>query len=128
MTDFIDDEDRDDDEDKGGQDDAFKPLVTVPDQTANRNQMAELHQLICLALSARIRSGMWSSGDIAAAAKFLKDNNVTADVGDNEALQALRENLQQRQKARLEAKKGVALTPDEMAQIAMDEVSRDVWH
>ncbi len=127
MRDDLELDDVEDGED-GGQDDAFKPLVTVPDQTANRNQMAELHQLICLALSARIRSGMWSSGDIAAAAKFLKDNNVTADVGDNEALQALRDNLQQRQKARLDAKKGVSLTADEMAQIAMDEVSKDVWH
>ncbi len=127
MTDFVDDEDRVDD-DEGGQDDAFKPLITVPDQTANRNQMAELHQLICLALSARIRSGMWSSGDIAAAAKFLKDNNITADVGDNEALQALRDSLQTKQKARLAERKGVSLTPDEMAKIAMEEVSKDLWH
>ncbi len=90
--------------------------------------MAELHQLICLALSVRIRSGMWSSGDIAAAAKFLKDNNITADVGDNQALQELRESLQQKQKARLAAKQGVSLSVDEMARIAMEEVNQDTWH
>ncbi len=128
MADF-DDEDRvDDDEDGQAGPDPFKPIETVPDQTASRNQMAELHQLICLALSARIRSGMWSSGDIAAAAKFLKDNNVTADVGDNEALQALRQNLQERQKARLKEKQGVSLSADEMARIAMEEVNTDLWH
>ncbi len=106
----------------------FEPLVTVPGQTAQRDQMAELHQLICLALSARIRAGIWSSGDIAAATKFLKDNNVTADVGDNDALQALRDSLENKQKARRDANKGRALTPEELAQVAMEELRHDVWH
>lgn len=120
-----DDEPRLDESSGGG---AFEPLETIPGQTAQRSQMAELHQLICLALTARIRAGLWSSGDIAAATKFLKDNNVTADVGDNEALQALRESLERKQQHRRDANKGRALSPEELADIAMKELNNDVWH
>lgn len=115
-------------EESAGDGGLFQPLETIPNQTAQRDQMAELHQLICLALSSRIRSGMWSSGDIAAATKFLKDNNITADVGDNTALQDLRDSLAKKQKARRDANANRALSPDELAKIAMDEVNRDVWH
>ena len=105
----------------------FKPLETVPGVTANRQQMAELHQLICLALSARIRAGIWSSGDIAAATKFLKDNNVTADVGDNKALQKLRDDMEQKQKAKRGEQK-TYLTEAELIQIAEQELSKELWH
>lgn len=105
----------------------FKPLETVPGVTANRQQMAELHQLICLALSARIRAGIWSSGDIAAATKFLKDNNVTADVGDNKALQRLRDDMEAKQKARRGENK-TYLTEAELIQIAEQELSKELWH
>lgn len=125
MSDFEDENHLEESTGEGG---LFEPLVTVPNQTAQRDQMAELHQLICLALSSRIRSGMWSSGDIAAATKFLKDNNITADVGDNTALQDLRDSLAKKQKARRDANANRALTPDELAKIAMEEVNRDVWH
>lgn len=128
MTDFEDEDEPRLDESDGKEGGLFEPLVTIPGQTAQRDQLAELHQLICLALSARIRAGIWSSGDIAAATKFLKDNNVTADVGDNKALQELRESLENKQKLRRDANKGRALTPDELAEIAMKELNNDVWH
>lgn len=104
----------------------FEPLVTVPNQTAQRDQMAELHQLICLALSARIRAGVWSSGDIAAATKFLKDNNVTADVGDNKALQKLRDEMETKQKTRREERK--YLSEQELVKLATEELNNEIWH
>ncbi|MCL8137693.1 hypothetical protein M8305_07735 [Enterobacter roggenkampii] len=116
MSDF---EEEDVVQEENGSSGLFKPLETIPGATANRDQMAELHQLICIALSARIRAGIWSSGDIAAATKFLKDNNVTADVGDNAALQELRESLERKQQHRRDANKGRALTPEELAEVAM---------
>lgn len=107
--------------------DVFQPLETIPNQTAQRNQLSELHQLICLALSARIRAGIWSSGDIAAATKFLKDNNITADVGDNKALQKLRDDMEQKQKANRE-KGRTYLSEAELIAIAQQELSQELWH
>lgn len=124
---MVDEYDEDEVEGQSSRDDVFKPLETIPGQTAQRDQMAELHQLICLALSARIRAGMWSSGDIAAATKFLKDNNVTADVGDNKALQKLRDEMEQKQKAKLGENK-TYLTEAELITIAERELSNELWH
>lgn len=118
-----DDEPRLDESSGGG---VFEPLETIPGQTAQRDQMAELHQLICLALSARIRAGIWSSGDIAAATKFLKDNNVTADVGDNKALQKLRDEMETKQKTRREER--TYLSEQELVKLATEELNNEIWH
>lgn len=125
MTDKYDgdDEPRLDEFSGGG---AFEPLETIPGATANRDQMAELHQLICIALSARIRAGIWSSGDIAAATKFLKDNNVTADVGDNKALQKLRDEMETKQKTRREER--TYLSEQELVKLATEELNNEIWH
>ena len=122
MSDFEDE----DTQEENGSSDLFKPLETIPGATANRDQMAELHQLICIALSARIRAGIWSSGDIAAATKFLKDNNVTADVGDNKALQKLRDEMETKQKTRREERQ--YLSEQELVKLATEELNNEIWH
>lgn len=123
MSEHVDENRLDESEGSGG---LFEPLVTVPGQTAQRDQMAELHQLICLALSARIRAGIWSSGDIAAATKFLKDNNVTADVGDNKALQKLRDEMETKQRTRREER--TYLSEQELVKLATEELNNEIWH
>ncbi len=123
MSDF---EEEDVTQEESGSSDLFKPLETIPGATANRDQMAELHQLICIALSARIRAGIWSSGDIAAATKFLKDNNVTADVGDNKALQKLRDEMETKQKTRREER--TYLSEQELVKLATEELNNEIWH
>lgn len=123
MSDF---EEEDVTQEENGSSDLFKPLETTPGATANRDQMAELHQLICIALSARIRAGIWSSGDIAAATKFLKDNNVTADVGDNKALQKLRDEMETKQKTRREER--TYLSEQELVKLATEELNNEIWH
>lgn len=122
MSDFEDE----DIQEENGSSGLFKPLETIPGATANRDQMAELHQLICIALSARIRAGIWSSGDIAAATKFLKDNNVTADVGDNKALQKLRDEMETKQKTRREER--TYLSEQELVKLATEELNNEIWH
>ena len=123
MSDF---EEEDVTQEENGSSDLFKPLEIIPGATANRDQMAELHQLICIALSARIRAGIWSSGDIAAATKFLKDNNVTADVGDNKALQKLRDEMETKQKTRREER--TYLSEQELVKLATEELNNEIWH
>ncbi len=110
----------------------FERLEVDPGKKASVDALAELHQLVAKALSGRISAGVWSSGDIAAATKFLKDNNITADAADNQDLQELREALENKQAARAAARKSHTMDPDELAKIAMDEISKDmgqdVWH
>ncbi len=110
----------------------FERLEVDPGKKASVDALSELHQLVAKALSGRIMAGVWSSGDIAAATKFLKDNNITADAGDNQDLQELRDALEKKQAARAAARQGSTMDPDELAKIAMDEISKDigqdVWH
>ena len=56
---------------------------------ANEDMMNTLHQLIAKDLITRIQSGDATVQEINAAIKFLKDNEVTADVSLNRPLQML---------------------------------------
>jgi hypothetical protein len=53
---------------------------------ANEDLMNSLHQMIAKDLIVRISSGEASIQEVSAAIKFLKDNNVTADITFNKPL------------------------------------------
>jgi len=53
---------------------------------ANSDVLNMLHQMVAQDLIARLNSGEASVQDVNAAIKFLKDNNVTADIEFNKPL------------------------------------------
>lgn len=56
---------------------------------ADSDVLNTLHQMIAADLIKRIQSGEASIQDISAAIKFLKDNNITADIQFSKPLQQL---------------------------------------
>lgn len=63
-------------------------------------QLGDLHGVIARELIRRIEANEASAADIGAAIKFLKDNEITADVNTNNHLKGLQEQLVERAKRR----------------------------
>jgi hypothetical protein len=78
---------------------------------ATTDAMDALHGALAKELLNRAESGEASSADLAVAAKFLKDNNVTAVIEDNAALAALRDTLARRRAKAPEAIPGFTKGP-----------------
>ena len=58
---------------------------------ATEDELAELHALVAKKLKEMVRNPEASPQDIAQAIKFLKDNNVAADIGFSKPLKDLKE-------------------------------------
>lgn len=87
---------------------------------ATTNKLGELHGAVANALTERILSGEASAADFGAAIKFLKDNAITADVGDNDHLKQLQEAVEQR--ARRREARGLKVVNGGLSQDEEDEV------
>lgn len=74
---------------------------------AHKSQLGELHALIATAYTKGIELDMgddiYNPALLSAAAKFLKDNEITADIKSDDDLGALREKLKQAAEAKREA-------------------------
>ncbi len=60
---------------------------------ANNDMLNQLHSMVAQHLIKQIASGEATVQEIAAAAKFLKDNNVTADIEFNQPLRQLEQEV-----------------------------------
>lgn len=60
---------------------------------ASENTLGELHELIAKELIAKIKSGEATSADINAAIKFLKDNDISCVVSQNDDMKELVDSL-----------------------------------
>ena len=60
---------------------------------ANNDMLNQLHSMVAQHLIKQIASGEATIQEIAAATKFLKDNNVTADVEFNQPLRQLEQEV-----------------------------------
>ena len=60
---------------------------------ANEDLMNSLHQMVALDLIKRISSGEATIQEISAAIKYLKDNNVTADITFSKPLRQLEQEV-----------------------------------
>ncbi|BAP15845.1 terminase small subunit [Ralstonia phage RSJ2] len=58
--------------------------------------LEDLHGALAEEMLARVRSGEATAAELAAVAKFLKDNSVTAVIEDNSAMDELRSQLARR--------------------------------
>ena len=67
---------------------------------ANEGSMGKLHDLLALQLIAKIESAEASASELAVAAKFLKDNNITCMPTEDNAIGELEEKLKQRRNKR----------------------------
>ena len=67
---------------------------------ANEGSMGMLHDLLARQLIAKIESGEASASELAVAAKFLKDNNITCLPTEDNAIGELEEKLKQRRNKR----------------------------
>ena len=56
---------------------------------ASEDSLGELHELIARTLTAKLKSGEASAGDISAAIKFLKDNGISCIASRNEDMKEL---------------------------------------
>lgn len=92
---------------------------------ATEDKLGELHGLVADQLSERIKEGLWSSADIAAAIKFLKDNNITSDPGEDSHLAGLKQQLEQAAKSRPAGQQYSNI--DELAEIAQQEINDGMW-
>lgn len=95
---------------------------------ASKEKLSELHGVIAEQLTDRIKSGLWAASDVAAAIKFLKDNDITADPGENKALSDLKQQLQAQAKRKADEDKerrASYTTLDELKKIAADEINRE---
>ena len=61
---------------------------------ATEDTLALLHNAVAQALIDKLKGESVSAADIQAAAKFLKDNNITATPGASKALDALKDELE----------------------------------
>lgn len=68
---------------------------------ATEDALGSLHSALAMTLAERIASGLASAADLAVAAKFLKDNNITATAAQSEAMEEL-----ERRMAEQRAKRG----------------------
>jgi hypothetical protein len=60
---------------------------------ANEDLLNGLHQMVAMDLINRIKTGEASIQEINAAIKFLKDNDVTADIKYNKPMNALEQEV-----------------------------------
>lgn len=60
---------------------------------ASEDQLAELHAIVAAKLKRMVQDPDATAQDIAQAIKFLKDNNVSADIGFSKPLQDLKEHV-----------------------------------
>ena len=60
---------------------------------ANEDLMNSLHQMVALDLIKRLSSGEATVQELSAAIKYLKDNNVTADITFSKPLQRLEQEV-----------------------------------
>lgn len=71
---------------------------------ANKSELDELHRLLTRAFTQGIENdledGVFNPAFLSAAAKFLKDNEITAEVKSDEDLSALRAALRESSRAR----------------------------
>jgi hypothetical protein len=58
---------------------------------ASEDELAELHAAVAKKLKAMLKDPECSAQDIAQAIKFLKDNNIAADIGYSKPLKDLKE-------------------------------------
>lgn len=95
---------------------------------ATKDQLSALHGVIATQLTQRLESGLWAASDVAAAIKFLKDNDITADPGENKALADMKETLVARARERAEQDKkqrSQYANLDELKSIAQEELHRE---
>ncbi|WP_425486139.1 hypothetical protein [Achromobacter deleyi] len=79
--------------------------------------LSELHGVVARELTRRINADEASAADIGAAIKFLKDNNITASVEDNDQMRSLKDKLAER-----EAKRGkLKLVPQAPPELTEEE-------
>lgn len=64
--------------------------------SATEQELAELHREIARELKRRIQEGTATAADISAAIKFLKDNNISCPVEDNDDLRAIARGIPER--------------------------------
>ena len=74
-------------------------------KAATIGELEELHQLVTRSYSERIKQDLddglpTDAATLSGAAKFLKDNNITADPADKDDLDAMREVLAKQAQAR----------------------------
>ena len=62
---------------------------------ATDKALSDLHGVVASALMSKIKSGEATGSDLAAAIKFLKDNNITAAITPGDPLDALKKSLPQ---------------------------------
>ena len=67
---------------------------------ANEGSMGMLHDLLARQLIAKIESGEATASELAVAATFLKDNNITCMPTEDNAIGELEEKLKQRRSKR----------------------------
>lgn len=67
---------------------------------ANEGSMGMLHDLLARQLIAKIESGEATASELAVAAKFLKDNNITCMPTEDNAIGELEEKLKLRRSKR----------------------------
>ncbi len=95
---------------------------------ATKDALAELHGVIAEELTKRISSGLWAASDVAAAIKFLKDNDVTADPTENQALNGLKEELVRKAAEKKKQREAVSQTytsTDELVELAKREMDAE---
>lgn len=67
----------------------------------NKQMMELLHELMIKDMLSRLKEGECSSQEWATIAKFLKDNDITIAVEDNDELLELQEQMAQRRERRI---------------------------
>ncbi len=82
--------------------------------TATVEALQELHKVLAEALTEKVQAEDSAASFFAVAAKFLKDNSITADAGSNEAMDALAKALAARQNSGRGAPK---ITPEERKEL-----------
>ena len=65
----------------------------MSDRKANESELNTLHQMIAKDLIRRIRDGEATVQELSAAIRFLKDNEVVADITTNVPLRQLEEEI-----------------------------------
>jgi hypothetical protein len=80
-------------------------------KTASADALAELHALVATSFSKLVGDeDLCNAAVLSAAAKFLKDNNITAVVEDNTALSEMQKKIQEMQ-ARRKSRTVVPMVP-----------------
>ncbi|BAP34931.1 terminase small subunit [Ralstonia phage RSJ5] len=82
--------------------------------------LEELHGALATEMLARVNSGEATAAELAAVAKFLKDNSVTAVIEDNTAMDELRSQLAKRRAKAPAAIPGYAAGP--LSQSEADDI------